>query len=104
MESLIAMIIIIICISISAVIYTNVLESDKQYLKLKGRQLLNHIAINAKSKKEYLDSELKSDDWTITKKLQVYEQSTNLFQLSLTAKKNNSNIVIEHNELIVIEE
>lgn len=104
MESLIAMIIIIVCISISAIIYTNVLDSDKQYLKLKANQILNQEAVAAKSKRDILDTEIKSGDWTIKKKFEVYTQTENLLKLSLTAINNNSNVVVERNELIVLEE
>ncbi len=104
MESLIAMIIIVVCLSISAIIYTNVLDSDKQYLKLKASQLLNQEALAAKSKKDFLDSEFKTGDWTIKKKFEVYEQTQNLLKMSLTAINSNNSTVIERNELILLEE
>ena len=104
MESLIAMIVIIICLSISAIIYTNVLDSDKQYLKLKASQLLNQEAITAKSKKEFLDSEILAGDWTIKRKFEVYAQTENLVMMSLTAINSNGVIVVQRNELILANE
>ena len=103
-ESLIAMIIIIVCMSISAIIYTNVLDSDKQYLKLKAEQLLNQEALTIKSTKDFMDSEIKIGDWLIKRKIENYSQTKNLLKLSLTAINNHRNIIIERDELILVEE
>lgn len=104
MESLIAMIITIVCMSIAAIIYTNVLDSDKQFLKLKASQLLDQEAFTIKSTKDFIDSEIKTGDWTIKRNFENYSQTENLLQLSLTAINNISNIAVERDELIIIEE
>lgn len=104
MESLIAMIIIIVSISVSAIIHTNVLDSDKQYFKLKASQLLNQAALNAKHELNFLDAETQNGDWTITKKVEPYGQTVNLFKLSFRATNSNSSTIVERNELILVEE
>ncbi len=82
MESLIAMVIIVVCMGVSAMIYSNVLDSDKQRIQLKAYMLLNTEAIQTKTEKSFIDSEKLVGDWTIKKTVELYPQTENVYKLS----------------------
>lgn len=103
MESLIAMIIIVVCFGVATMIYTNVLDSDKQRLQLKAILILNKKAIESKTKKEFLDSEEQAGDWIINKTVEQYSGTENLYQLNLAVKDRNGKIIAIRNELILME-
>lgn len=103
MESLIAMIIIVVCFGVATMIYTNVLDSDKQRLQLKAILILNKTAIESKAKNEFLDSEEQEGDWTINKTVEKYSGTENLYQLTLAVKDRNGKIIAVRNELILME-
>lgn len=103
MESLIAMFIIVLCLGVGTMIYTNVLNSDKQRLQLKAIGELNRLADQVKIEKNYLDSEKQLNDWKIKKTVSKYNQTENLYQLSITAFDTAGHFIAIHNELITIE-
>lgn len=103
MESLIAMILIVVCFGVATMIYTNVLDSDKQRLHLKAILILNKKAIETKTKKEFLDSEEQAGDWTIKKIIEHYPETENLYKLTLTALSKSGKTIAIRNELILTE-
>lgn len=103
MESLIAMVIIVVCLGVGTMIYSNVLNSDKQLLQLKAIGKLNRMAQQTKIEKNYLDSEQKQNGWNIKKTLNKYDQTENLYQLSISAFDTTGQLIAIRNELITIE-
>lgn len=103
MESLIAMVIIVLCLGVGTMIYTNVLNSDKQRLQLKAIGALNRLAEQVKAEKNYLDSEAQLNGWNIKKTVNKYNQTENLYQLSITAFDTAGHFIAIRNELITIE-
>jgi len=100
-ESLVAMVIIITCLGVSSMIYSNVLNSDNQRTQLKAMLILSEEAIATKTEKSLLDSEKQIGDWTIKKTVESYPQSENVFKLSLTAINKSGKIIAIRNELII---
>lgn len=103
MESLIAMVIIVVCLGVGTMIYTNVLNSDKQRLQLKAVGELNRLADKAKTEKNYLDSQEQLNGWNIKKTVNKYDQTENLYQLSIAAFDTTGRLIAIRNELITIE-
>ena len=103
MESLIAMVIMVVCLGVATMIYTNVLSSDKQRNQLKAMFLANEEAGKTKAEKNFLDSEIQAGDWIIKKTVAKYEQTENLYKLSLTVLDRNKKIIVTRNELIPVE-
>jgi|SRR4051812_33591305 Tfp pilus assembly protein PilE len=102
-ESLIAMVILIVCLGIGTMVFTNVLNSDRERKQLHATLLANEEAIKIKFQKNYLDSEEKVGDWTLKKTVEKYEATENLFLLSIAVLDNNSKIVFIRHELIIVE-
>lgn len=103
MESLIAMIIIVVSFGVATLIYSNVLDSDKQRLQLKAILVLNQEAIETKTEKTFLDSEKQIGDWTIKKTVEKYPQTEILYAIGLSVIDKNGKIIATRNELIPIE-
>lgn len=103
MESLIAMIIIVVCFGVATMIYSNVLDSDKQRQQLKAILVLNEEAIEMKKAKTFLDAEKQISDWVIKKIVKKYPNTENLYTISLSVIDRNGKIIAKRNELIPIE-
>lgn len=102
-ESLIAMIIIVVCLGVGTMIYSNVLNSDKQRLKLKAILMLNEEAQQIKTKKIFLDGEKTIGDYVVKVEIKKFDQSENLHALSLTAINKEGVVMGSHRELIFTE-
>ena len=102
-ESLIAMIIMVVCLAVGTMIYTNVMDSDKQHKQLRAALLLNKEADEVKTEKSYIDSETQVGDWMIKKVIKKYDQTENVYQLSLSVIDQDKKIIAVRNELVVVE-
>ena len=103
MESIVAMIILVLVFFSATTIYSNVLASDKQRMELKGILILNREAIQTKVEKSFLDAEKQIGELTIKKTVEKYEQTENLYKLALSLVDKSGNIIARRNELISIE-
>jgi Tfp pilus assembly protein PilV len=103
LESLIAMIIIVMCLSIGTMIYSNILSSDKQRIQLKAMFILNSEAQQTKTEKSFLDAEKQVDEWNVKKTVEHYDQTENLYRLSITITDKDGKVVATRNELISTE-
>ena len=103
-ESLIAMIIIVLSIGISAMIYSSILSSDKEFIKLKANKLIDAECVKTKTQQLFVDSEVKIDEFVIEKKISLYNDTENLYQISFMATDVNGNTIAIRNELIINDE
>lgn len=104
MESLIAMVIIIVCLGMGTMMYSNVMNSDTQRLKAKADGVLSRYALQIKKDKNYLDAEENQDGFVIKTTVNKYEQTENCYVLTLTASTEDIGVVAGHKELIIITE
>jgi len=100
-ESLIAMVLIVLCLGIAMMIYLNVLSSDKQLLKQKAYLLLNNESKRIKNDNNFIEEEKWVDEWKIVKQIVKYNQTENLLCLRLLLIDRNGEVVLERNELII---
>lgn len=102
-ESLVAMVIIIVCLGVGTMIYSNVLNSDKQRFKFKAILMLNKEAEQIKMEKNFLDGEKILGDYMIRKIITKMPQSENLYRLSLIVFDKSGKSIGVRNELIFTE-
>ncbi len=102
MESLIAMVILVVCLGIGTMIYTNVLSSDQERKQLHAALLEKEEAARTKSEKNYLDKEYQSGDYTVKKLVEKYEQTEDLFLLSISVLDRDKKLVSIWRELIIV--
>lgn len=100
-ESLIAMVIILICMGIATIIYANVLNSDKHRQELKAMLILNEELAETKKERTFLNQEKEMGEWRLKKSVQFYEQTENVFKLSLSVVDIAGEKIAELNELIL---
>ena len=102
-ESLIAMIIIVVCLGAGTMIYLNVLQSDKQRLKLKAILMLNKEADKIKKDKSFIDGEQQVGDYVVKKTIKKFSETENLYSLILVALNKEGKVIGMRNELIFTE-
>lgn len=100
MESLVAMVIVLACCGIAAMIYVNVMDSGNEREKLKAHLMLNEAAIKTKNEKLFLDEEIQGEFITIRKRITPYKEQADLSLLVLTAIDADGNIVEARKEII----
>lgn len=103
MESLIAMIIIVVCLGVGTMIYANVLSSDKQRLKFKTILMLNKEAEKIKTEKKFLDGEEQVGEYIIRRTIKKLAGTENLYSLGLIALDKEGKVIGTRNELIFTE-
>ena len=102
-ESIIAMVVIVVSLGISSMIFYNMIESDSQRLELKANLLLNKETSRIQQEKDYIDSETEAGDWILSKKVEQYEGTENLFRLTLSLADEKGKIIDERSQLIIVE-
>ena len=100
-ESLVAMVILVITTGITAMIYVNILESQRGPLKLQANNLLENIAGESKASNNFIDEEIKSGDIRIIKTAKKYSDKKSLLLLELIAFDLNGKLITKRKELIL---
>jgi hypothetical protein len=100
-ESIIAMVIIVVCFGIAMMIYVNVLDSDKQRIKLDSSLILEKTAIQMKHDRRYLDEQVLAGDFVIQSSFSNYKQGRGLMEFSLKLFDLSGKLIAERKELIL---
>lgn len=87
-ESIVAMVIIALCLSIGILIYTNVLRSDRNLASIVAEQKVKELLLKTKINKEYLDESFSFEGFTIDKKLEKINESNFKIQFIVTTVSN----------------
>ena len=104
MESIVAMVVIMVSLGIAMMIYVNVMSSDKQQTRLKIMLILNNEAKQAQLEKNFIDSEKEISNFVIKKEVVLYGGTENLYHLKLTALDKEGKFIASRNELIITSE
>lgn len=102
-ESMIAMVVVMVSFGIATAVYVSVLSSSDEMQKLKSRTILQKLAIEIRQNHLFLDERTSIDDIIVEKKVVSYNNQKNLFQLKLIAFDQNEKKLAEYNELIQTE-
>ena len=101
-ETLISMIIIMMCFGISLTIYLNVSASNNSMQKLKAQLLLNSLALEAKEKNNFVEEYIETESLIIEKTIRPYPQTEKLGVLTYIAKDKNEKLLAKHSELVIV--
>jgi hypothetical protein len=99
-ESLIAMVIVMLSFGIATTVYVNVISSGNQLQKLKSELLLKRIASETIKAHLFLDEKITVDEITVQKKITSYNGSKDLLEISLQAFSSNEKLLCSYNILI----
>jgi hypothetical protein len=100
MESLIAMIILVVILGTCTMIYTNIMGSDMHVKKLKAISLAEKEACRVKSEKRFIDLETETENWSIRCSFEKYPSAEGLYQFSIAIRDENGKSLLVRNELI----
>ena len=100
LESMIAMIIVMLCFGFSVMIYNNVVTGSRNRMKILARIRLGNEAIKSKSENRLLDETIQYDEFRVEKKMLPYSTYANLYQLHYTAITPDGIQLGEYNEII----
>jgi hypothetical protein len=102
LESMIAMIIVMMCFGFSLAIYNNIVTGSKSKLRVLARIALENEARKAKSGNRLIDETIQYPEFQIDKKIMSYNEYQNTEQLHFIALAPNGFQLGEYNELIRI--
>lgn len=105
-ESMMALIVIMISFTAGMTLYLNLLKGDAFPLKTKVNTILNNVLIETKEEQRFLDESLTIDGLLIEKTVQPYKvyegilQQQNVYQINLKVFTPNQALFTEANHLI----
>lgn len=99
-EVLIAMVLVMACFGIGTMIYSNVMRSGNERLKLKAHLAINELAVRSKKEKQFIDEVIKDETLTISKKISPYKQTTDVIVMEITAGDEEGRTIETYKELI----
>ena len=82
-ESLIAMVIIIACFSIAVLIYSSVIDSDKELSRVRADLWMDEVYVDTIEKDKYVDEETTINGYKLVKTVGMYKNAENVYQLNL---------------------
>ncbi len=100
LESMIAMIIVMMCFGFSIMIYNTIVTSSRTKLKVLARIRLENEAIHSKSANRLFDETIAGEEFRIEKKFVPVENADNIFQLHYTAITTDGVLLAEYKEII----
>jgi hypothetical protein len=104
LETLVALVILAFCFSLSAMIFVSVLNSSGNSKLLHATAQLNEISMQTQKSGNYLDEEIQTDEFKFLKKIHKRENTKNLIELKITAYDNTGHLVAERKELMIVSE
>jgi type II secretory pathway pseudopilin PulG len=100
LESILAMIIVMVCFGAAMLIYNNIITGMRGRLELQARLILEREALNTRMADRLVDEWVKNDIIDIEKSIAPYTNCENVYILKLTARDHDQHILATHNELI----
>ncbi len=100
LESMIAMIIVMLCFGFSVMIYNNIVTGSRSKLRILARIRMESEAMKSRSENHLLDETIQYDEFHLEKKIIPYNTSENLIQLHYTAITPDGFQLAQYNEII----
>lgn len=92
-EAIVSMIIIMVCFSISTMVYLNVIKSDNISTKTKAFLEVNQIASSTFQNHEFFDQTFESDNLIITRHIEPYLNNEKLKLILITATNQKGKVL-----------
>ncbi len=83
-ESLAALLLVMLCFGISCMIYVNVINADKSRQKLKAHDLITEMILQLKKDKNFTDQITPSGELVINSTFRPYKENEKIKLLTLT--------------------
>lgn len=99
-ESLVAMVILVVALGTATMIYTNVLDSDKQAKELKAWSLVQEELSEMLNQNRFIDQERSKDGLYLSIAFANYALASDVTQISWIVKDENEIIVLKGDRLL----
>ena len=100
LESMIAMIIVMLCFGLGVMIFTNVTSGSRNSLRILARARICTESVKTKEEKRYIDEDILCGEFTVRKRITPYLSSGKIFVLQYSAVMPDHKILAEAHELI----
>ncbi|MCA6363621.1 MAG: hypothetical protein IM638_11340 [Bacteroidetes bacterium] len=100
LESILAMVIVMACFGVAAMIYNNVIGGMRGRLHLQARVTLEQEAVKAKLKNRLLSEQIPHEILLISKTVEQYKGTENVYLLKLSATDKDGKLLAVHRELV----
>jgi hypothetical protein len=101
LESLLAMVVVMLCFGIAVMIYNNVITGSREKLKVAARLQLETEAQQCHRENQFIDATEDAGAFRVEKLILPYKESTDLFELRLTAIAPDGKTLAEYHELFL---
>jgi len=103
LETLIAIVLILICFAIATMVLVNIMQSDNGRLKFHAQTELQAVYLKTIEDKEYIDATIDYEAFHIQKTIEPYRGAPNLYLLKLTATAESKQVLGELKKILLIE-
>lgn len=100
LESMIAMILVMMCFGFSVTIYNTVVTSPGNKLKVLARICLENEAIQSKKEKRFIDEKIAYEEFNVQKQITPFGGSEQTFLLHYSAITPGGILLAEYKEII----
>lgn len=100
LESMLAMIVVMLCFGIAVMIYNNVVAGSREKIKVLARIQLATEAEKAKAGERLLDETIECNGFRIERRVLPYRDAADLCELELTAIMPDGKQIAEYHELL----
>lgn len=100
LESMIAMILVMMCFGFSVMIYNTVVTGSRNKLKVMARIRLENEAIQSKLEKRFVDEKTAYDEFSIEKRITPFGNSDQIFLLHYSAVAPGGMVLADYKEII----
>jgi hypothetical protein len=101
-ETIVAMILILLCFGIFIIIYNNVLSSKNNRIHLSATLLLDDLAIMAHKNNNWIDENVDKEKIKIKKVISAYKDCPSLRTFELKAFDERNQLIVSRKEIIKI--
>lgn len=108
-ESMMAMIIVMISFTAGMLVYFSTLQTDAFPLQVKAENCLEKVWVDSQVNDRFLDEQLQVDGFSVQKTVRPYQSpdpnltATNVYQVQLKAFAPNQQLVSTQNHLVYIQ-
>ncbi len=103
LETIVALMVIMIVFGIAMTIYVNVMKNSSSLSEVKASLRLDVLAKESKEKKAFFDEDFEEENIDFEKRVTKYQNKEGLLLLELEARDKTNRILAERKEIIVEE-
>ncbi|MCU0436181.1 MAG: hypothetical protein MUC87_22180 [Bacteroidia bacterium] len=100
LESILAMVIVMTCFGVAAMIYNNVIGGMRSRLQLQARFELEQEAYRARTQNRLITEQIPHETLLISKSVELYKGAENVYLLKLSAAGKDGKLLAVHRELV----